>query len=125
MENSEIVAFSNWYKNTLDDFIDSSDSESLDLARLIDERFRNAPMSEGSLADLLEENCLDEDLLDRSSWLASKIWDLQVRQCRVIASRAEYEKSKRGREYCWGNKINPVVKWSNGIKISVYHYVID
>ena len=51
VENSEIVVISNQYKDTLNDFIDSLDSESPDLARSIDKRFRNTPMSEGSSAD--------------------------------------------------------------------------
>lgn len=70
--NSGIVAVSNQYKDTLDDLIDSSDSECLDWARSIDERSHNALISEGSSADLLEGDCLDKDLLDRLSQLAPK-----------------------------------------------------
>ena len=86
MGNSEIVAIPNRYKDTLDDLIDSSDPESPDRARPIDERSRNAPMSEGSIADCSEGDSLDEDLLNKSSQLAPKTEDSQVRQCRVVAS---------------------------------------
>ena len=79
MANSEIVAISNRYKDTLDDLIDSSDPESPDRAGPIDERSHNAPMFEGSSADCSEGNCLDENLPDRSSWLAPKTEDSQVR----------------------------------------------
>ena len=72
MRNSEITIIFNRYKDTLDDLIDSSDLESSNQAGPIDGRFCNSPMSEGSLADLLEENCLDEDLSDRLSRLAPK-----------------------------------------------------
>lgn len=125
MGNSEIVAIPNRYKDTLDDLIDSSDPESSDRAGPIDERSRNAPMSEGSSADLSEGNCLDEDLPDRSSRLAPKTRDSQVRQRRVVAPRAGYGKSKRGGEDRRGNKINPVVRGSSGTEASVYHHVID
>ena len=72
VRNSKIVAIPNQYKNTLDDLIDSSDPESADRAGPIDERSQNTPMSEGSSADLSEKNCLDKDLLEKSSWLAPK-----------------------------------------------------
>ena len=73
MENSEIVAIPNRYKDTLDDLIDSSDPESPDWAGLIDKRSRNAPMSESTSSDLSERDCLDENLPDRSLRLAPKI----------------------------------------------------
>ena len=125
MGNSEIVAISNQYKDTLDDLIDSSDPESPDRAGPIDERSRNAPMSEGSLADLSERDCWNENLPDRSSRLAPKTEDSQVRQRHVVATRAGYGKSQRGREDRWGNKINPVVEGSSHIEASVYHHIID
>lgn len=78
MGNSEIVAICNRYENILDEFINSSDPKSPDWAGLIDERFRNAPMSKSNLTDLSVGDYLDEDLSDRSSQLALKIEDLQV-----------------------------------------------
>ena len=84
MENSEIVAIPNQYKDTLDDFIDSSDSKSLDWAGPIDKRSRNAPMSKDSSADLSKRDCLDKDLPDRSLRLAPKTEDSQVRQRRIV-----------------------------------------
>ena len=125
MGNFEIVAILNQYKDTLDDLIDSSDSESLDWAGPIDERFCNAPMSKGSLADCSEEDYLDENLPDRSSQLAPKAKDSQVRQRRVVAPQAGYGKSQGGGKDRWGNKINPVIGGSSDIEASVYYYVID
>ena len=91
--NSEIVAIFNQYKDTLKDLIDSSDPESLDQAGLIEARFRNAPISENSSADLSKGNCLDKNLPNKSSWLAPKTWDSEMRQRRVIIHRAKYKKS--------------------------------
>ena len=85
MGNSKIVAIPNQYKDTLDDLLNSSNSKSLDWVRPVDKKSRNALMSEGSLADLSKWDCLDKDLLDRSSCLAPKTRDLQVRQRRVVA----------------------------------------
>lgn len=82
-------------------------------------------MSEGSSADFLEKNCLDEYLPDRSSRLAPKTEDSQVRQHRVIASRARYRKSQRKGEDHWRNKIYLVVGESSNTEASVYYYVID
>lgn len=85
MENFEIVTISNRYKDTLDDHINSSDLESQDQARPINERSHITPMSEGSLANLSKENSLNKNLSHRSSWLMPKIEDSQLRQCCVIA----------------------------------------
>ena len=79
------MAIPNRYKDTLDNLIDSSDPESPDRARPIDERSRNIPMSEGSSADCSEGDCLDEDLPDKSSRLAPKIEDSPMRQRRVVS----------------------------------------
>ena len=125
MENSEIVVIPNQYKDTLDDLIDSSDLESSDRAGPIDERSRNAHMSEDSLAHFSKGNCLDKNLSDRSSRLAPKTRDSQVYQRRVIASQAGYGKSKKGGKNRQRNKINPVVRGSSGTEASVYHHVID
>lgn len=118
--NSEIVALPNQYKDTPNDLIDSSDPESPDRAGPIDERSRNALRSESSSADLSEGDCLDEDVPDKSSRLAPKTGDSQVRQRHVVTPRAGYGKSQRGGEDRRRNKINPVVG-----KSSVYHHVID
>ena len=72
MQNSKNVVCLNQYKNTLDNLIDSLDPESTDQAGPMNERSRNALMSEGSSTDLSKGNCLDEDLTDRLSWLAPK-----------------------------------------------------
>lgn len=66
-KNFEIVVISNRYKDTLDDFIDSSNLKSP--LRPVDKRLRNGPRFKGSSTGLLEEDCLDEDVLalDRSS----------------------------------------------------------
>lgn len=85
MKNSEIVVISNQYKDTLKEFINSSDTESSDWAKPIDERFCNVFISEGSLADFLEGDCFDENLPDRSLQLALKTENLQMRQYHVIA----------------------------------------
>lgn len=73
------MAIFNQYKNTLNDFTNSLDLESLDWAKLIDERSHNASIFEGNLANFLERNYLDKNLLERSLWLALKTQDLQVR----------------------------------------------
>lgn len=52
MGNSEIVVIFNQYKDTLDDFINNPDPESLDWARCLDKNFRNILISENILADL-------------------------------------------------------------------------
>ena len=75
---SEIVVISNQYKDTLDDLIDSSDPESPDRMGPIDERSCNASISEGSSANLLKGDCLDEDLQDRLSRMVPKTEDGQV-----------------------------------------------
>lgn len=125
VENSEIIVIPNQYKDTLDDLINSSDPESLDWMRPIDERSRNIPISEGSSAVLSERNSLNEDLSDRLSWVVSKTGDSHVRQCHVIISLVEYGKSQKGRKDHRGNKINPMVEESSGTKASMNHHVID
>lgn len=78
-----------------------------------------------SLADLLEEICLEKDFSDRLSNLMPKILILLIHQCSVIAPLARYKKSQKKRKKYWKNKINLVVRKSNSTKQSVYHYVID
>ena len=66
---SEIMAISNKYNNTLDNLIDSSDTEfpdqleSLNWPRLTEKKTRNTPRSKNASPRLLEEDCLDEDVL--------------------------------------------------------------
>ncbi len=104
------MVISNKYKDTLDDFIDSSDTkspdwpDSPDRPELIDKGLCNASRSRGHSLTLLEEDCLDEDVLVTSLELMSKIRVSQVHQCYDIASldsksrRAQYGNSQRGRE---------------------------
>ena len=71
-ENLEIVAISNRYKNTLDDLIDRSDVKSPDPPKPMKKRSRNALKSEGSPIRLLEGDCLDKDVSDKSLQLIQK-----------------------------------------------------
>lgn len=80
------MGISNKYKDTLDDFIDTSDPETFDWVGQIDVRSYNTPMFENNLADLSEENSLNENLSDRLSRMAPKNQDSQVHQRCVIAS---------------------------------------
>ena len=82
------------------DFIDGLDSESLNWARLIDEKSCNALIYEGSSTDLSKRDCLDEDLPDKSLWLAPRTEDSQVHHCCVVAPWTKYEKSQRDKEDC-------------------------
>ena len=75
----------NQYKDTLNDFIDISDPESPDQAESIDEKFRNALMSEGNSANLSEGDCLNENRPDRSLRLVPKTKDSQVHPRCVVA----------------------------------------
>lgn len=113
-ENSEILAISNQYKNTLDDLIDSSDSESLDWARIIDVRICNTSRSEVSSADLLEGNYLDEDVPNKSLWLMPKTGDSRVHQRHVVTSWARYRKSCKGGKDC-----RLVIRGSGGTEASI------
>lgn len=56
------MAISNKYKNTLDNFINNSDTKSLDWPGLIDKGSHNMPKSKSSLTIFLEEYCLDKDI---------------------------------------------------------------
>lgn len=55
------MAISSRYKETLDDFIDSSNVKSL--PEPIDSRLRNALRSRGDSTGFLKEKYLDEDIL--------------------------------------------------------------
>ncbi len=92
MGKSEIAAIPNKYKDTLDNFIDSSDTESPDRSDspdrpgLIDKGSRNASRSRGSSPTLLEEDCLDEDVPVTSLEPTPKIRASQIHQCYDVAS---------------------------------------
>ena len=81
---SEIVAIPNKYKDTLDDLIDSLDTEFSDQPKSpnwpgpIDKRTRNAPRSRGASPSLLEEDRLDEVISVMALKRAPKTGDSQV-----------------------------------------------
>lgn len=60
-EKTEILLISNRYKNTLKNFVDSLDIESLDMPRLVDKGLRNVILN---FEDLLTEPKLDKKFLD-------------------------------------------------------------
>ena len=66
---SGIATIPNKYKDTFDDLINSSDTESpdqpefSDWPRLIDKRTCNTPRSRGASPSFLEKDCLDKDVL--------------------------------------------------------------
>lgn len=74
--NSNIVTIFNQYKDTLDDFINSSDLKFLSKTELIDKRFYNTFIFNDSLADLSEGDCLNKNLPDRLLWLMLNTEDL-------------------------------------------------
>ena len=83
---SEIAAILNKYKDTLDDLIDSLDTESpnqpesLDWLGPIDKGTRNVPRSRGTLPSFLEEekDRLDENIFVTLLELLPKIWDSRM-----------------------------------------------
>ena len=77
-------------------------------------------MFEGSSADLLEGDYLDEELSDKSSRLTAMTQDAQVRQRYDIVSRTGYEKSQRGNKDGLANKINSVVREGEEILNQVF-----
>ena len=148
------MAISNKYKDIFDEFIDSSNTESSDQPKSpdwpgpIDKGTRNALRSRGALLSLLEEDCLDEDVLVTALERAPKTQNSQVYKCHNIIllgpknGRIQYgkgqksgedEKDKKsgengrvergGRDYC-RNKVNLVVEESSSFKLSVYHHII-
>lgn len=78
--NSKIVAIPNRYKDNLDDLINSSDTESLDWPKSIDKRSCNALKAESSSTELLEGDCLDKDISNRSSQMTLKTENSLVHQ---------------------------------------------
>ena len=111
-EKSEIATIPNKYKDSLDDLIDSSNTESLDQPgspdRLgpIDKGLRNSPRSRGTSTSVSkkEEDRLDEDVLVTLLKLAPKTQDSQVYKRHDIAplspksGRAQYEEGQKGGE---------------------------
>ena len=69
------MAISNKNKDTLDDLINSLDTEFLNRPELINKEICNAPRSKNASPSLLEENCLDGNILVSSLKLAPKIQD--------------------------------------------------
>lgn len=76
VRNSDIIIILKWYKDIVNDLIDILDPELPDWARVIAKRFYNAFISESSLIDLLETDCLDKNLLDKLSRLLRKTKNL-------------------------------------------------
>ncbi len=142
------MAIPNKYKDTLDDLIDRSDTESPDRSDLINKRSRNASQSRGGSPTLSKEHHLDEEVLVTSLEPAPKIQASQVYQRHDVAflglksERAQYGngqrggedgKDKRGEENEKGersggghrkNKVDPVVEESYGSEVSDYYHII-
>ena len=111
-EKSEIAAIPNKYRDTLDDLIDSSDTElpdqpeSLVWLGLIDKGTRNVSRSGGAPLSLLEKkkHCLNEDVLVILLELVAKTGDFQVYKYHDVAplgcksGRAQYEEGQKGGE---------------------------
>ncbi len=153
-EKSEIAAIPNKYKDTLDDLIDSSNTESQDRPNssdwpgLIDKGLRNTSRSRNGSPTLLEEDRLDEDVPVTSLELAPKIRASQMHQRHDVAPfgprsrRAQYRngqrdgkdrkgkrgkenrKDERGGESHRGNKVDSVVEESSGSEASNYYHII-
>ena len=102
--NSEIMTIPNRYKDIFDDFIDSSDAESLDRPEPIDKGLRNTSRSDGSPTRLLKRDCLNKNILDRLSQLVPKTRDTQMYQHYDVApfgfksGESRYKKVQRGEE---------------------------
>lgn len=94
MGNLKIVTIFNQYKAIQDDFINSSDPEFLKWVGSINKKFNNFLMSKGCLVDISEKNCLDKDLVNKSSRSAHKNQDLKICQRHIITPQIEYEKNK-------------------------------
>ena len=109
---SEIAAILNKYKDTLDDLIDSLDTESPDQPESsdwlgpIDKRTCNVPRSRGASSSLLEEeeDRLDKDVLVTLLKLAPKTRDSLVYKRHNVAPlgpksrRVQYKEGQRGGE---------------------------
>lgn len=103
------MAILNKYKDTLDDFINNSNTESLDQPKSldwlkpIDKETCNASRTQDASLSFLEKNCMDKDVLVTSLELAPKTQDCQVYKCCHIiplvlkSERAKYGKSQKNR----------------------------
>lgn len=150
-----MMIISNRYKDTLNDFIDSSDTEFSDWLESpnrpgpIDKGTHNALRSRSASPTLSEEDCLDEDILVTSLKLAPKTKNSQgykyydVTPLGFKSGRLQYGKGQRGREdrkdkrsgenegsergrgSHWQNKVNPMVREISGAEASAYHHIID
>lgn len=100
----KIMVIPNKYKDTLDNFIDGSDLESLDHPGPINEGSRNARRSENSSTRLLKGGHLDENVSDKSTCWAHETEDSQVHQHHNVAlfglksKRVQYGKCERDEE---------------------------
>lgn len=130
-KKSEITIIPNKYKETFDNLIQYSNTESSDWPdspdgpdfqhqpEPIDKRSCNAPRSRGCLSIFLKKDCLDEDVLVTSLESALMIRDFQMHQCHNVvlfgpkSRKTQHEKclrdeknwkSKRGRENRKGEK---------------------
>lgn len=151
---SKIVAILNKYKDTLDEFNNSSDKKSLDQQEssdqpgLIDKGTCNARRLKGFSLCLLEKDCLDKNILITSFRLAPKTQNFQVYKRHDVAcfspmnGRTQYREgqkeeedkkdkrsrengsSERGRGDHCGNKINPVVRKSRYFEANIYYHII-
>lgn len=98
------MAIPNKYKNTLDDFIDSSDAEFSDQPKPIDKRSCNVSRFESSPTRLLKGDYLYKDITDKSLWLVPKTRDFQVYQRHDIipfyfkSERSQYKKVQRSKK---------------------------
>ena len=133
------MAILNKYKDTLDDFIDSSDAKSPNRPGLIDKGSCNLPRSESSPTKLLDRNCLDKNVSYRLLRLIPKIGDFQIYQYHDIAplnfksGRLQYGKVQRSKEDKKGqrggkghgeDKINLVIRGNSNSETSVYYHII-
>lgn len=66
-KKSETVVISNKYKDTFDDFINSSDLELPDWLRPIDKRLYNVSRSVDNSIRFLKKGCFDKNVLDYQS----------------------------------------------------------
>lgn len=105
-KNSEIMTIPNRYKDTLDNFINSSNSKFSDWPRSIDKRSYNILKFKNSLIGFLRENCLNKNVLtsNKSLWLALRTENSQLHQCHDIAlfgsknRKAQYKKGQKEEE---------------------------
>ena len=100
----KITAIPKKYKDTLDDLIDSLDTESpdypdsLNWPEQINKESHNMPKSRDGSPTFLEEDCLDKDILITSLKPAPKIQNSQVHQrYNVVTLSAKNGKKQYGK----------------------------